>query len=556
MTHISSGKHSPVISVLDLSVDFPTEHGVFHAVDRVSFQIAAGEVLGMIGESGAGKSMTGSAITRLIDPPGQIVSGEIHLQGERIDTLPDNDFAKLRGHRIGTVFQDPLASLNPLYTIGQQLIETICRHLPLDTKDARERAIALLTEVGIDDAGRRLDAYPHQFSGGMRQRVVIALAIAADPELLIADEPTSALDVSVQAQIIALLKKLCVERGLAVMLITHDMGVIAEIADRVVVLNQGRMIETGPVREIIQVPKEDYTRELIAATPTIHQKSKRNASVETRSEILRVDNLKHDFDIGSGGFSFFQRNKRSDTLRAVNDVSFKIHEGETYALVGESGSGKSTIARIIAGLLPLSEGDVRFNGQSRISRSARPRHAAVQMVFQDPYASLNPRWRIGDIIAEPIRRLNLEKNAKTIETRVDELLEKVRLAPDSKHRYPHEFSGGQRQRIAIARALASRPQFVICDEPTSALDVSVQAQVLDLMAQLQQEFKLTYLLISHNLAVIRQMADHVGVLRRGVLVEQGAVEEIFENPTHPYTKMLIGSVPDIDAALDRRHHIS
>lgn len=547
MTDSYSSNQPPVLSVRNLGVDFPTDSGVFHAVDQVSFDIAAGEVLGMIGESGAGKSMTGSAITRLIDPPGRIVSGEIRLQGERIDTLSDKELASLRGRRIGTVFQDPLVSLNPLYTIGQQLVETIRRHLPLDAVAARKRAVELLTEVGIHDAEQRLGAYPHQFSGGMRQRVVIALAIAADPELLIADEPTSALDVSVQAQIIALLKRLCIERGLAVLLITHDMGVIAEIADQVVVLNHGQVVETGPVRDVIQAPREDYTRELIAATPSIHQKSSRSNLADKQPDILRVNNLKHDFSTSGGRFSFLRKAKKSGTIRAVDDVSFNIREGETYALVGESGSGKSTIARIIAGLLSAQDGQIRIDGTTK-----RSTHGAVQMVFQDPYASLNPRWRIGDIIAEPIRRLNLEKDNQAIQNRVHDLLEKVRLEPGSTRRYPHEFSGGQRQRIAIARALACRPRFIICDEPTSALDVSVQAQVLDLMAQLQAEFGLTYLLISHNLAVVRQMADRVGVLRQGILVEQGAVEEVFQNPSHSYTKMLINAVPDIDLALARR----
>nr|WP_245872325.1 ABC transporter ATP-binding protein [Brucella pituitosa] len=547
MTDSYLSNQPPVLSVRNLGVDFPTDSGVFHAVDQVSFDIAAGEVLGMIGESGAGKSMTGSAITRLIDPPGRIVSGEIRLQGERIDTLSDKELASLRGRRIGTVFQDPLVSLNPLYTIGQQLVETIRRHLPLDAVAARKRAVELLTEVDIHDAEQRLGAYPHQFSGGMRQRVVIALAIAADPELLIADEPTSALDVSVQAQIIALLKRLCIERGLAVLLITHDMGVIAEIADQVVVLNHGQVVETGPVRDVIQAPREDYTRKLIAATPSIHQKSSRSNLADKQPDILRVNNLKHDFSTSGGRFSFLRKAKKSGTIRAVDDVSFNIREGETYALVGESGSGKSTIARIIAGLLSAQDGQIRIDGTTK-----RSTHGAVQMVFQDPYASLNPRWRIGDIIAEPIRRLNLEKDNQAIQNRVHDLLEQVRLEPGSTRRYPHEFSGGQRQRIAIARALASRPRFIICDEPTSALDVSVQAQVLDLMAQLQAEFGLTYLLISHNLAVVRQMADRVGVLRQGILVEQGAVEEVFQNPSHSYTKMLINAVPDIDLALARR----
>jgi peptide/nickel transport system ATP-binding protein len=552
MHEASSKAPVSVLTVRNLQVDFPADGHVFHAVNRVSFDIHAGEVLGMIGESGAGKSMTGSAITRLLDAPGYVAGGEIHLKGHRIDNLPDKELAALRGKKIGTVFQDPLSSLNPLYTIGRQLIETIQRLLSLSQSAARKRAIELLTEVGILDSERRLDAYPHEFSGGMRQRVVIALAIAADPELLIADEPTSALDVSVQAQIVALLKKLCVERGLAVLLITHDMGVIAEIADRVVVLHHGRAVEAGSVRGVIQTPREDYTRKLIAATPSIRQKNIRNTSKSSAEEILRVNNLAHDFRIGNRGFFFWTRGEGQNKLRAVNDVSFHIREGETYALVGESGSGKSTIARIVAGLLPLGEGLIRVNGVDRSDGASVDHNGAVQMIFQDPYASLNPHWRVGDIIAEPIRRLKLVRDPSVVKARVSDLLEKVRLRQDSAQRYPHEFSGGQRQRIAIARALASRPRFIICDEPTSALDVSVQAQVLDLMTSLQAEFNLTYLLISHNLAVVRQMADRVGILRQGILVEQGQVEDIFENPTHDYTKMLISAVPDINEALARR----
>lgn len=552
MHDASSKEGTPILTVRNLKVDFPADGYVFHAVNNVSFDIHAGEVLGMIGESGAGKSMTGSAITRLLDAPGYVAGGEIHLKGRRIDNLPDKELAALRGKKIGTVFQDPLSSLNPLYTIGRQLIETIRRHLPLSQSAARKRAIELLTEVGILEAERRLDAYPHEFSGGMRQRVVIALAIAANPELLIADEPTSALDVSVQAQIVALLKKLCVERGLAVLLITHDMGVIAEIADRVLVLHHGRAVEAGSVRDVIQTPREEYTRGLIAATPSIHQKNLRKPPQSSTKEMLRVENLAHDFRVGSRGFFFWKREERQNNLRAVNNVSFHIREGETYALVGESGSGKSTIARVVAGLLPIGEGLIKVDGKERSDGASLDHNGAVQMIFQDPYASLNPHWRVGDIIAEPVRRLKLERDPSAVKALVSDLLDKVRLPQDSLRRYPHEFSGGQRQRIAIARALASRPRFIICDEPTSALDVSVQAQVLDLMTTLQAEFNLTYLLISHNLAVVRQMADRVGILRHGVLVEQGEVEDIFENPTHAYTKMLINAVPDVNEALVRR----
>ncbi len=541
---------TPVLSVRDLVVDFPLRRGNFRALDGVSFDIAPGEVLGVVGESGAGKSMTGSAVIGLLEPPGQITRGEVHLTGQRIDTLPPAELAKLRGKRIGMVMQDPLTSLNPLFTVGEQLIETIRQHMPLSEDQARARAISLLEEAGIPRAAERINAYPHQFSGGMRQRVVIALAIAADPELVIADEPTSALDVSVQAQIINVLKDLCKRRGTAIMLITHDMGVIAQIADRIMVMNAGQVVETGSVAQIIRHPQQDYTIRLIASIPTISRSGEAPPAqpADTGPAYVEVQNLVRDFDMGSTIVDRLLR-RPAKTFRAVNDVSFRIRKGETYGLVGESGSGKSTCARMIAGLIEPTSGRVTVAGQDvwAGSEGARARRRAVQMIFQDPYASLNPRWRVGNIIAEPIRVLGLARNASEIEDRVADLLRKVRLDPIVMRKFPHEFSGGQRQRIAIARALSSQPEFIVCDEPTSALDVSVQAQVLDLMAELQQDFGLTYLLISHNLAVIRQMATEVGVLHNGVLVESGPVDAIFDHPQADYTRVLLDAVPDLAA---------
>ncbi|ADO42836.1 ABC transporter ATP-binding protein [Ketogulonicigenium vulgare] len=541
----------PVLKVDNLVVDFPLRRGTSHVLRGVSFEIAAGEVLGVVGESGAGKSMTGSAVIKLIEPPGQITSGEVYLTGQRIDQLPEEEMAKLRGKRIGLVTQDPLTSLNPLFTIGDQLIETIRQHMDLSVDKARERAVSLLSEAGIPDAASRIDAYPHQFSGGMRQRVVIALAIAAEPELVIADEPTSALDVSVQKQIIQVLKDLCARRGTAIMLITHDMGVIAQIADRVMVMNLGQVVETGPVGQIIRNPQADYTKKLIASIPTISR-----GAVAAAAEIaaprpdthVAVEDLVCDFNAG-GGVIARLFGKGATTFRAVDKVSFSIPRGKTYGLVGESGSGKSTCARMIAGLIRPTAGRVLVGGQDVWAdrEGAEQRRRNVQMIFQDPYASLNPRWRVKDIIAEPLRALGLSKGGSEMTDRVAELLREVRLDPAVMDKFPHEFSGGQRQRIAIARALSSQPAFIVCDEPTSALDVSVQAQVLDLMARLQEEHGLTYLLISHNLAVIRQMALDVGVLHRGVLVESGPVDQIFDNPQADYTKMLLDAVPDLDA---------
>jgi peptide/nickel transport system ATP-binding protein len=545
----------PVLSVKNLVVEFPQRQKTVRVLDGVSFDIMPGEVLGVVGESGAGKSMTGAAVIGLIEPPGRIAGGEVHLKGERIDNMPQDALIKLRGKRIGMVFQDPLTSLNPLFTVGQQLVETIRQHMPLNEEKARERAISLLQEAGIPRAAERIDAYPHQFSGGMRQRVVIALAIAADPELIIADEPTSALDVSVQAQVIKVLKRLCESRGTAIMLITHDIGVIAQIATRMIVMNAGKIVETGTVGDIIRRPRENYTIKLIDSIPTLRRQdaaapvATTPASAKAAQEdsaFVRIDDLVCDFDLGSSFLDrFFKRDAK--TLRAVNEVSFGIRKGETYGLVGESGSGKSTCARMIAGLIRPTAGKIAVGGNDVWDggRGVQARRRSVQMIFQDPYASLNPRWRVGSIIAEPIRALGLASSRSETEDKVAHLLRSVRLDPIVMRKFPHEFSGGQRQRIAIARALSSQPEFIVCDEPTSALDVSVQAQVLDLMSDLQQEFGLTYLLISHNLAVVRQMANEVGVLHHGILVESGNVDEIFDSPKADYTRMLLDAVPDI-----------
>ncbi|MEO3386478.1 ABC transporter ATP-binding protein [Mesorhizobium sp. CAU 1741] len=538
---------APIVSVRDLVVEFPLRRGLFTAVDGVSFDIMPGEILGVVGESGAGKSMTGSAIIGLIEPPGRIAKGEILLNGERIDNLPADQMSKLRGKRIGMVFQDPLTSLNPLYTVGQQLVETIRRHLPLSEAQARQRAIELLGEAGIPSPETRIDSYPHQFSGGMRQRVVIALALSAEPELIIADEPTSALDVSVQAQIIKVLKKLCEDRGAAVMLVTHDMGVIAETATRMIVMNKGKIVETGSVGDIINRPQEEYTIKLIDAIPSIKDETRRHDVPPAATPLVQVKNLSRDFDLSPGFFDRMFKGSRNSIVKAVQDVSFDIRKGSTYGLVGESGSGKSTCARMLVGLIRPTAGQVLLEGEDiwASGSGSQNRRKRVQMIFQDPYASLNPRWRVGDIIAEPMRALKLVSNKREAAERVADLLEKVRLDPISMRKFPHEFSGGQRQRIAIARALSSQPEFIVCDEPTSALDVSVQAQVLDLMRGLQDEFGLTYLLISHNLAVVRQMADDVGVMHNGVLVEQGEVDAIFDEPKVDYTRMLLNAVPDI-----------
>ncbi|WP_219216998.1 dipeptide ABC transporter ATP-binding protein [Variovorax boronicumulans] len=556
-----------VLRVRDLSVEFDTHRGVVRVLDGVSFDIAPGEILGVVGESGAGKSMTGAAVIGLIEPPGRIASGTVELHGERIDTLRGEDLRRIRGRRIGSVFQDPLTSLNPVYPIGRHLVETIRTHLPVSEQEAFRRALALLADVEIPDPELRIRQYPHQFSGGMRQRVAIALALCAEPQLLIADEPTTALDVSVQAQVIRVFRRVCRERGTAAMLITHDMGVIAEAADRVMVMYRGRVLETGPVREVLDTPREPYTRALMAAIPSVHRRIGRlpvpeigaddalpvpaaarpaRATDASAAPLIQVQGLTREFDLSAGWLVRTLARQPRKVLRAAEDVQFDIARGSTFGLVGESGSGKSTVARMIAGLTKPTAGRVLFDGVDRWggTHETAALRRRFQMIFQDPYASLNPRWRVDQLIAEPVEVLGLAGSADETEARVADALRRVRMSPDDGRKYPHQFSGGQRQRIAIARALASQPEFIVCDEPTSSLDVSVQAQVLNLMRDLQEEFGLTYLLISHNLAVIRHMCDRIGVMQRGRLVEQGAAEAVLDAPAHAYTRELMAAVPD------------
>ncbi|MEG0201577.1 MAG: ABC transporter ATP-binding protein [Comamonas sp.] len=565
---------APVLRVRNLSVIFDTYKGPVHVLHDVSFDIARGEILGVVGESGAGKSMTGSAVTGLIEPPGRISGGTVELFGERIDTLTGEDLRRIRGKRIGTIFQDPLTSLNPVYTVGRHLVETICTHLPVSESEAEARALALLNEVEIPHARQRMAQYPHQFSGGMRQRVAIALALCAEPELIIADEPTTALDVSVQAQIIALLRRVCKERGAAAMLITHDMGVIAETADRVMVMYQGRVLETGPVRQVLDAPREPYTQVLMAAIPSVHQRLMRlpvpevgsgkvtqavpwtpkpiaaDAAGSSATPLLEVRDLCKNYELSGGWLARLLAHEEKKILKAVDQLSFSIRKGTTFGLVGESGSGKSTVARMVAGLTPPTSGRIWFDGVDKWSPAAQTvaMRRRFQMIFQDPYASLNPRWTVEQLIAEPLLVLGLTSGKQETAERVQQALRRVRMKPDDVKKYPHQFSGGQRQRIAVARALASQPEFIICDEPTSALDVSVQAQVLNLMRDLQDEFGLTYLLISHNLAVIRHMCDDIGVMQRGQLVESGEAAAVLDAPQHAYTRELMAAIPDISHA--------
>lgn len=561
-----------LLNINNLRIEFPSRHGTVIAVDDVTLTVQPGEVLGVVGESGAGKSTIGNAVIGLLEPPGEMTGGHVLLKSEQIDTLSPEAKRKIRGRRIGMIFQDPLTSLDPLQTIEQQLVETIDLHLKLGEKKSQERAVDLLRQVGIPDPENRIKNYPHQFSGGMRQRVVIALALCAEPEVIIADEPTTALDVSIQAQILELMRRLCKDKKVGMLIITHDMGVIADITDRVAVMYHGKLVEEGTTAKILGNPDHPYTQSLISAVPRPDVRLKRFPMVnyiEAESERPKnIDLSTHwlgrhrDFEAVDGPLlslknlvmtfvtrpAFLKRNRVS--FNAVDDVSFDIAEGEVFGLVGESGSGKSTVARMICSLYKPAAGEVNFAGtdltkiKSETERDYFRRQ--MQMIFQDPFSSLNGRMRVMDIIAEPIRFHKLATSNREVEQIVNDLLDHVGLGARASVRFPHEFSGGQRQRISIARALATRPRFLICDEPTSALDVSIQAQILNLLKDLQEELGLTMLFISHDLPVIRQMCDRVGVMKQGKLVEVSATEDLFERPTAAYTRELLDLMPRLD----------
>lgn len=561
-----------LLQIRNLTVEFPMRRLNFVAVRDFDLELKPGEIHGLVGESGAGKSTVGNAIMGLLEPPGRIAAGDIFLHGEAVHATDTSAMRALRGRRISMIFQDPLTSLNPLLTVQEQLVETIQFHLGLSESEAVARAIDLLDQVGIPDPAVRVTQYPHQFSGGMRQRVVIALALCSEPELIIADEPTTALDVSIQAQILDLIKQLCRDRDLGVILITHDMGVIAETTDRVAVMYRGQVVERGTTEEVLGNPTHDYTRALLSAVPRTDVKLDRfplvtyiEGPADERGEIdlaehwlgqaerfdqqdaplLALDHVDMDFVLRRSVLP-----SRRETFRAVSDVSFEIAEGEVFGLVGESGSGKSTVARVIAGLYHPSSGAVHFSGHNltalRSFRDRQPYRRQMQMIFQDPYSSLNPRIRVRDIVAEPIHFHGLADSKDEMFAIVDDLLEHVGLGADAGWKFPHEFSGGQRQRISIARALATRPRFLICDEPTSALDVSIQAQILNLLKDLQEELNLTMLFISHDLPVIRQMCDRVGVMQHGELLEVAETEELFRNPVHAHTQSLIELMPRLE----------
>ena len=555
-----------LLEIENLTVEFPTRRQLFTAVDSADLVVEPGQIHGLVGESGAGKSTIGAAVMGLLDPPGRIASGVIRFKGEEISGLDAEAMQSLRGKKISMIFQDPLTSLNPLFTVGQQLTETISAHLNTGEAEARDRALALLTRVGIPDPDTRINQYPHQFSGGMRQRVVIALALCSEPDVIIADEPTTALDVSIQAQILELIKELARERSVGVILITHDMGVIADTTDRVTVMYRGQVVESGPTAEVLGRPSHAYTRSLIAAVPRPTLKLHRFPLISYGGRITEfaVEDLARDWpetsvdrnrallEIRGITKRFVSRPailpSRRGYFTAVDEVSFDIREGEVFGLVGESGSGKSTIARMIAGLYPVDGGSVSFDGGDvTAGRRGVPDHyrRQIQMIFQDPYSSLNPRMRVDQIVAEPARHHGI-LSGEALQRRVDELLDRVGLGVAAGLKFPHEFSGGQRQRISIARALATQPRFLICDEPTSALDESIQAQILNILKDLQEHLGLTMLFISHDLPVVRQMCDRVGVLKDGQLVEVADTETLFADPQADYTRDLLSLMPRLD----------
>jgi len=560
------------LEINSLDIQYKTRKETIHASRNVTFNLERGEILGIVGESGSGKSTVANAIINLIDKPGRITNGSIKL--DNIECCNnENIIQDIRGKKIGFVFQDPQTSLNPLFKIKNQLIETIQTHLDLNFFDAEKKSIDLLREVGIENPEKRINEYPHQFSGGMRQRVVIALALCCEPDLIIADEPTTSLDVSIQFQILKLLKDLTIQRNLGVILITHDMGVIAETTNRVVVMRYGKIVEQGNTADVLSNPQSNECKSLVMSVPPTNKKIDRfklispeggeitnDSSTLTNSiiqnwavretsyeKLLDFKNVTKIFDEQL----FLRSKKEINKLKALDNVSFQIFEGESFGLVGESGSGKSTIAKIITSLIKPTSGEVFFENLSlhdpnnkKIKNKYR---GQIQMIFQDPYSSLNPRFKVKDIIAEPIKFFQKGIDNKTIQKNIYDLIDIVGMSRQSLDRYPHEFSGGQRQRISIARALATRPRLLICDEPTSALDVSIQAQILNLLKDLQEELNLTILFISHDLPVVRQMCDRIAVLKNGNLCEIEKTENLFNNPTHQYTKELISLMPKIES---------
>ena len=555
----------PVVSVEDLTISYATSVGEFVAIEGVTIDVRPGEIVGLVGESGAGKSTVGNAIARLIDFPGRITRGRVLLRGVGdLVPLDERRMCSVRGKRIGMIFQDSLSALLPVKTVGAQLVRAIRLATGLPRAAARARALRLLEEVGINDPAARLRQYPHEFSGGMRQRIVIAIALAGDPDLLIADEPTTALDVSIQSEVLRLLRRLAADHNAGVILVTHDMAVIQEVADRVAVMRHGRLVEFGTTQSVLSSPSQAYTRALIAAVPRADVRLDRFAVPDDETSAAPpprppLPSAPAAFPGGPGAAVLKIRGvdiafpvkkslipSRRTFVRAAQSVSLDVAAGETIGIVGESGSGKSTLARAICGLQPIDAGSITFMGRTiaalRTDPSLRRVRLGMQMIFQDPFSSLDPRQRIGSALAEPMLVNGLASRGRAMET-VRDTLSRVGLQASDAGKLPHQFSGGQRQRICIARALVMQPTMLICDEPTSALDVSVQARILNLLKDLQQERGLTLIFISHDLAVIRQMCSRVVVMQGGRVCETGNTEDLFTSPQDAYTRRLLSIMP-------------
>ncbi len=543
-----------LLEVRDLAVNFHTDDGVVEAVKGLSFHLEKGETLAIVGESGSGKSVSALSLMGLLPKPAaRIVGGQALFRrksGEVLDLLRAEEatMRRIRGNEMAMIFQEPMTSLNPVYTVGDQIAEAIVLHQGKGRKEARQLAIEMLNLVEIPNPHKRVDDYPHQMSGGMRQRVMIAMALSCNPSLLIADEPTTALDVIIQAQILELMKKLQAEIGTAVLFITHDLGVVAEMADRVVVMQHGLKVEEADVYTLFKAPKEAYTQRLLAAVPRIDQEKPAPPERATPPVLVRLENLRVWFPLRAGVLS-----RVVGHVKAVDDVSLEVYKGEVLGLVGESGSGKTTLGRSLLRLIEPTGGRIWFSGQeiTHLPKEAlRAFRRRMQIIFQDPYASLNPRMTVGDIIAEPLV-IHRVGSPKERQERVAELLETVQLSPDHARRYPHEFSGGQRQRIGIARALALNPEFIVADECVSALDVSIRAEIIALLKELRARMGLTLLFISHDLAVVEDISDRVAVMYKGRLVEVSSSHRIYREPKDEYTKALLSAIPIPDPTVKR-----
>ena len=562
-TGMEGGGGGPVLSVRDLTTSFRVEDQWQPVVRKISFDVAPRETVAIVGESGSGKSVTALSIMRLLPKSSSRIEGSIALNGRELLTLPDEQMRQVRGNEISMIFQEPMTSLNPIFPIGRQIAEALTVHRDISKAEVRAEVVRLLEKVRIPNAANRYDEFPHQFSGGMRQRVMIAMALASKPKLLIADEPTTALDVTIQGQILDLIKTLQDEVGMSVLFITHDMGVVAEVADRTVVMFRGEAVETGATEDIFVRGRHPYTRALLSAVPRLGSMADRDLPLRFpsidigtgekvelqevtdtvahgKTPILDVRDLTTRFDIRSGLFG-----RKTGAVHAVEKVSFQLFQGETLALVGESGCGKSTTGRSVTRLITPTSGNVVIDGFDVMRldpRALRTMRRSIQMVFQDPFASLNPRMSVGSAVMEPYieHRLGTKKQARD---KAAGLLQKVGLSPDMMRRFPHEFSGGQRQRIAIARALMLDPKVIVADEAVSALDVSIKAQVCNLLLDLQQSLNLAYLFISHDMAVVERVSHRVAVMYLGEIVEIGPRASIFDNPQHPYTKKLMAAVP-------------